>query len=265
IPHSPFEAPDSLVQKYVNKRPVSGHYHAIYAAMIEALDTSVGRVMAKIDKLGLIEKTLFIFYSDNGGLGGYIEQDIQGIPRIDPLDNGQGGKLEITHNMPLRGGKGQLYEGGIHVPLIVRWPGVVPAGSTTDESVISVDFFATFAELTGAEIPENQVLDGVNLLPLLRNPEAELDREALYWHFPGYLDTREPGSWRTTPVGAIRAGDWKLLQFFEDNTIELYHLTDDIGEHHDLSNERTDKAADLLGKLEAWRETLNAPMPKPTD
>jgi len=265
IPHSPFEAPESLVQKYVAKRPVAGHYHAIYAAMIEALDESVGRVMDKLDELGLTENTLFIFYSDNGGLGGYNDQGIQGIPRIDPLDNGQGGKLEITHNMPLRGGKGQLYDGGIRVPLIIRWPGVVPAGTSTDEPVISVDFFATFMELTGAKIPGDHILDGVNILPLLRNPEVELDREALYWHFPGYLDTRKPGSWRTAPVGAIRVGDWKLLQFFENNIIELYNITDDIGEHHDLSKERMDKTRELLEKLEAWREELNAPIPKPKD
>lgn len=265
IPHSPFEAPDTLVQKYLKKRPVAGHDHAIYAAMIEALDKSVGRVMHKLDELGLTQNTLFIFYSDNGGLGGYNDQGIQGVPRIGPLDNGQGGKLEITHNMPLRGGKGQLYEGGIRVPLIIRWPDVVPAGTSTDEPVISVDFFATFAELTGAKIPGDHLLDGVDLSPLLRNPEVQLEREALYWHFPGYLDTRAPNSWRTTPLGAIRFGDWKLLQFFEDNLIELYNLDDDIGEHHDLSKEYPDKVNELLGKLEGWREKMNAPMPKPKD
>lgn len=113
IPHSPFEAPVRLVQKYLNKRPVANHSHAIYAAMIEALDESVGRVMDKLDELALTDNTLFIFYSDNGGLGGYNDQGIPGIPQIGSLDNGYGGKLEVTHNMPLRGGKGQLYEGGI--------------------------------------------------------------------------------------------------------------------------------------------------------
>lgn len=263
IPHSPFEAPEAMVQKYLKKRPVAGHYHATYAGMIESLDESVGRVMDKLDELGLTDNTLFIFYSDNGGLGGYIDQGMEGLPRLDPLDDGFGGTIEITHNMPLRGGKGQLYEGGVRVPLIIRWPGEVPAGTSTSEPVISIDFYPTFVELVGAEVPIDHVLDGVNLLPLLRDPEANLDREALYWHFPGYLQTRQPGSWRTAPVGTIRAGDWKLLQFFEDNTIELYNLADDIGEHHDLSEVRTDKAQELIGKLEAWREKMNAPMPKP--
>lgn len=265
IPHSPFEAPEGLVQKYLKKRPVAGHYHATYAAMIESLDKSVGRMMDKLDELGLAENTIFIFYSDNGGLGGYIDQGIEGLPRLDPVDDGRGGGIEITHNAPLRGGKGQLYEGGIHVPLIVRWPGEVPAGTTTDEPVISLDFYTTFLELAGAEVPADHVLDGVNLLPLLEDPEASLNRKALYWHFPGYLQTNQPGSWRTTPVGAIRAGDWKLLQFFEDNTIELYNLADDIGEHHDLSKERPDKTQELLEKLKAWREQMNAPMPEPKE
>lgn len=265
VPHSPFEAPEILVQKYLEKRPVAGHYHATYAGMIESIDESVGKVMDKLDDLGLVENTLFIFYSDNGGMGGYIDQRIQGMPRLDPLDDGAKGTIEITHNAPLRGGKGQFYEGGIHVPLIMRWPNIISAGTKTDEPVISIDFYPTFVELSGADIPEDHELDGINLLPLLLDSEVSLNREALYWHFPGYLQTRQPGSWRTTPVGAIRAGDWKLLQFFEDNTIELYNLTNDIGEHYDLSEVRTDKTQELLGMLEAWREELNAPMPKPKD
>lgn len=265
IPHSPFEAPETVVKKYLIKRPVAGHYHAIYAAMIESLDRSVGRMMDKLDELGLTDNTVFIFYSDNGGLGGYIDQGIEGLPRLKPLDDGREGAIEITHNAPLRGGKGQFYEGGVRVPLIIRWPGEVPAGTKTNEPVISIDFYPTFVELAGGEVPDGHVLDGINLLPLLRDTEASLNREALYWHFPGYLQTRQPGSWRTTPVGSIRAGDWKLLQYFEDNNIELYNLADDIGEHYDLSEEHTDKTQELLGKLEAWREKMNASMPQPKE
>lgn len=137
-----------------------------------------------------------------------------------------------------------------------------PNCTPTRAALISGQYYP---ELTDAKIPGDHVLDGINLLPLLRNPEVQLEREALYWHFPGYLDTRAPNSWRTTPVGAIRFGDWKLLQFFEDNLIELYNLDDDIGEHHDLSKEYPDKVKELLGKIEGWREKMNAPIPKPKD
>ncbi|MDX1627932.1 MAG: sulfatase-like hydrolase/transferase [Fulvivirga sp.] len=261
IPHSPFEAPISLVEKYLKKRPVMGHYHAKYAAMIEALDNSVGKVMKKLDELGLTKDTMLIFTSDNGGMGGYIDQGIKGMPRLEPLE--EESRVEITHNAPLRGGKGQYYEGGIRVPLIIRWPGVIKAGTKTAEPVITIDFYPTLIELTGTKISNKQILDGVSLLPLLQNPEVSLSRDALYWHFPGYLQTRQPGSWRTTPVGVIRDGDWKLIQFFEENTIELYNLADDIGEHYNLADIYKDKSHELLKKLESWRRELDAPMPRP--
>lgn len=261
IVHSPFQAPDSLVQKYLNKRPVMGHYHATYAAMVESLDNSVGKIMKKLEEWDLAKNTIFVFYSDNGGLGGYIDQGMKGLPRLDPLDDGFGGTVEITHNAPLRGGKGQLYEGGIRVPLIIRWPSVIQAGTESDEPVISIDFYPTFLEVADGTIPTSHILDGESILPILRDSEAKLNREGLFWHFPGYLQTREEGSWRTTPVGAIRYGDWKLLQFFETEELELYNLVDDIGEQNNLVDINNVKTQELLRVMDNWRENLHAKLP----
>lgn len=259
--HSPFHAPDSLIQKYLKKRPVMGHYHATYAAMVESIDRSVGRVMAKLDELQLAKNTIFVFYSDNGGLGGYIDQGMEGLPRLNSLDDVFGGTVEITHNAPLRGGKGQLYEGGIRVPLIIRWPSVIEPGAETREPVISMDFYPTFLEIVDGKVPESHVLDGVSILPILKNKEATLNRNALFWHFPGYLQTRKEGSWRTTPVGVVRSGDWKLLQFFESEHLELYNVAEDIGEQNNLSTLNSHKTAELLKMLGEWRETMNASIP----
>ena len=261
VVHSPFQAPDSLVKKYLSKRPVMGHYHATYAAMVESLDLSVGRIMQKLDSLGLTENTCFIFYSDNGGLGGYIDQGMEGLPKLDPLDDGFGGTVEITHNAPLRGGKGQLYEGGVRVPLIIRWPSKIAPGRKSDEPVISIDFYPTLLELAQKNLPADLILDGVSIVPLFNDPEIKLERESLFWHFPGYLQSRKEGSWRTTPVGSIRSGDWKLLQFFEDNRLELYNLKEDIGEQNDLSKTHVAQRIDLLEKLESWRVAINAEIP----
>ena len=261
IVHSPFQAPDSLVQKYMRKRPVMGHYHATYAAMVESLDHSVGRIMEKLDELKLSENTIVVFYSDNGGLGGYIDQGMEGLPRLDPLNNGFGGTVEITHNAPLRGGKGQLYEGGIRVPLIIRWPDIVEPGTVSQVPVIGIDFYPTFLEITSGKVPDSHILDGVSLLPVLKDANGSLDRNDLFWHFPGYLQSRQEGSWRTTPVGVIRSGDWKLLQFFETGKLELFNVVNDIGEHQDLSVEHPSKTQELLQKMEDWRHELKAEIP----
>jgi len=169
----------------------------------------------------------------------------------------------VTDNAPLRGGKGMLYEGGIRVPYIFLWPGTIPAGASCAEPITSVDLFPTLLELAGAEAPEGYPLDGVSYSRLLTGGGAgTLDREAIYWHFPGYLGAGR-GSWRTTPAGAIRAGDWKLLEFFEDGRLELYNLRDDMGEAADLSGEMPDRVADLHARLRAWRQAIHAPMPTP--
>ena len=227
--HSPHQAKPELIEKYRGKAPVGGHKNPVYAAMIESVDQSVGRVLAKLDELKLAEKTIVIFSSDNGGVG------------------------TITDNAPLRGAKGMLYEGGVRVPFIVRWPGVVKPGTTSGEAAVHVDLYPTFCEIAGAKRPEKQVLDGVSLLPLFKDASAKLGREAIYYHFPGYLEGGGPGQWRTTPVGTIRAGDWKLLEFFEDGRVELYNLKDDLSEKKDLAAVLPEKARELREKLAAWR------------
>jgi arylsulfatase A-like enzyme len=163
----------------------------------------------------------------------------------------------------LRGGKGTLYEGGIRVPFIVRWPGVVPAGTRSDVPAAHIDVYPTFADIAGATLRAGTVLDGVSLLEILKNPRAPLNREALYWHFPGYLESYvHPSGWRTAPVGAIHAGDFKLLEFFETGRIELYNVRDDSGERRNLVDRQPEKAKELQGKLAAWRTAIGAHMPR---
>ena len=246
--HVPHEAKKDLIAKYQKKQPVGGHKDPVYAAMIDSVDQSVGRIVAKLDELKLTDRTIVIFASDNGGVGGYEREGIKA--------------RDHTDNAPLRGGKGMLYEGGVRVPFIVRWPGVVKPGTTCDTPTIHVDFFPTCLELAGAKPPAQQELDGVSLVPLFKDATAKLPREAIYVHFPGYLEGGGAGSWRTTPVGTIRAGDWKLLEFFEDGRLELYNLKDDLGEKTNLAAKMPEKANELQAKLAAWRKQLDAPMPK---
>ncbi|HEU5119302.1 MAG TPA: sulfatase [Isosphaeraceae bacterium] len=246
--HSPFEAKKDEIAKFQGQPPAGGHHDPTYAAMIASLDQSVGRVLETLDNLGLADNTVVIFSSDNGGVGGY---KALGLPR-----NG------ITDNAPLRGGKGMLYEGGIRVPFIARWPGHIPSGTTCDEPILSVDLYPTLVDLAGGSMPKNQAADGQSLVPCLTTAgECDLPRDALYWHFPGFLGQGK-NHWRTTPAGAIRQGDYKLIEFFEDGHTELYNLRDDIGEQHDLSSKMPEKARDLHQKLVSWRESINAPMPR---
>jgi arylsulfatase A-like enzyme len=247
--HTPMQAPDDRVAHYAEKTPVRGHNNPTYAAMIESVDRGVGRVMQTLRDLGLRENTIVIFYSDNGGLGGYQSIGLE--------NNG------ITDNAPLKGGKGSFYEGGIRVPLIVRWPGVVRPGTTTDEPVIGTDFYPTLLEAVGAAPPDGYPLSGTSFLPVLKDAGAKLAREALHWHFPGYLQAYGPGLWRTSPVSVIRSGDWKLLKFYEGPRVELYNLAEDLGETVDLSGQRPEKREELLGRLNEWLRAHDAPMPSP--
>jgi arylsulfatase A-like enzyme len=247
--HAPREAKKELVEKFKGKAAAGGHRDPTYAAMLASLDESVGRVLAALDEEKLGGRTLVIFSSDNGGVGGYAREGIKKA-------NG------VTDNAPLRGSKGMLYEGGIRVPYIFRWPGKVPPGSVRGEPINSVDLYPTLLEVAGARAPERQPLDGVSYLGLLTGGKAPLKREALYWHFPGYLGAGA-GGWRTTPVGAIRAGDWKLLEFFEDGRLELYNLRKDEGEKHNLAPKMPGKVKELHARLVAWRKEVNAPMPRP--
>ena len=230
-PHMPATTRPDLQAKYEAKSPGQNHGNAQYAGLVEHLDASVGQVMAKLDELGLTDSTLVVFTSDNGG------------------------KLELTSNAPLRGGKIQLYEGGIRVPAIVHLPGVIEAGSINRTPITTPDFFPTFLEMVGVAGSSPEVLDGESLVPLLTQT-GKLQRDAIYWHYPHYT----PRYGR--PTGAIRQGDWKLLEFFEDDRVELYNLARDLDETDDLAWVEADKAIELHRMLTAWRSEVAAQMPR---
>ena len=243
--HSPYQAKEELIAKFKNKPGVGGHNDPVYAAMIASVDESVGRVLNTLDELGLSKNTLVVFTSDNGGVGGYEREGIS-------KRNG-----DTTDNAPLRGGKGMLYEGGVRVPYIFRWTGTVKPGSVTDRPINSVDLYPTLLELAGAAKP-SQPLDGESYVPILKG--GSKPRGPLFWHFPGYLGQGED-QWRTTPVGTIRDGDWKLMEFFEDGRVELYNLRKDLGETDNLAASNPEKVAQLREKLADWRESVGAEMP----
>lgn len=235
-PHTPIEGKPELVEAFRQRlRPGLRHRNPDYAAMIQTLDENVGRVLDRLARRGLADRTLVIFTSDNGGqIGSY---------------RGQG----VTDNTPLRSGKGSLYEGGIRVPLLVRWPGLTTPGSICDVPVICMDLFRTIAEITG--VPGETGLDGLSLVPWLRNPEARPTRDALHFHYPHYYST-------TTPVSAVRAGDWKLLEYYEDGRTELFNLRDDPGEQHNRASEEAERATALRRELAAWRQAVGAQLPE---
>jgi arylsulfatase A-like enzyme len=247
--HAPHEAKPDLVKRFRDKPSAGGHHDPVYAAMIASVDESVGRVLQVLDDLKLSDRTLVVFTSDNGGVGGYARAGIQ-------KNNG------VTDNAPLRGGKGMLYEGGVRVPYIFRWTGTISPGATCTRPNNSVDLYPTLLELTGAKPPEDAPLDGTSYAPLVSGARTMPERGPLFWHFPGYLGAAQD-NWRTTPAGSIREGDWKLLEFFETGKRELYNLRDDPGEAIDLSRSMPDQVEVLHAKLLAWRKSLSAPMPAP--
>jgi len=240
--HIPLTAKADFIAKYQKTvQPGQHHTNAVYAAMIQSVDESAGRLMSKLKQLKLTENTVIIFTSDNGG-----------------LSVKEGPNTPATSNSPLREGKGHLYEGGIRVPLIVRWPGVIkPGGSACDVPVCSTDFFPTILEIAG--IKSAQPVDGVSLVPLLKQT-GDFKRDALYWHYPHYAP--QGGK----PGGIIRQGDYKLIEFYEDGHLELYDLRQDIGEKNNLADKMPDKALQLEMKLDAWRRETKAQMmnPNPT-
>jgi arylsulfatase A-like enzyme len=207
-----------------------------YASMLYAMDELAGRVFAKLDDLKLSDNTVVVFTSDNGGLS-----TAEGSP---------------TSNLPLRAGKGWNYEGGLRVPLIVRLPGRVAAGTTCDVPVISNDLYPTFLAWAGLPAPAEQRPDGVSLVPLLER-KGTLAERPLFWHYPHY--SNQGGR----PGGAVRLGNWKLLEFFEDNHVELYDLAADSGENTDLAKAQPAQAEQLQKQLAAWRRSVDAQMPTP--
>ena len=251
--HTPLQARPALIEKYREKAKRLGltdrfveepqYYvsakgtrqvravqnHAIYAAMVEEMDTAAGRILAKLDELGLAENTLVVFTSDNGGLS-----TAEGAP---------------TSNLPLRGGKGWVYEGGIREPWIIRMPGAAHPGATSAVPIISTDIFPTALAAAGVPVPPGLLIDGKNLLPLLRDGPPP-DRDALFWHYPHY------GNQGGFPGGAVRMGDWKLIENYENGSVALYNLHDDIGERHDLASAETARVKTMRDRLHAWyRET----------
>ncbi len=237
--HTPLKAKSELIAKYQALKPTTEQTNAVYAAMIESMDESVGRIVRKLDALKLSERTIVIFTSDNGGLAVR-----------------EGPTTPSTSNAPLREGKGYLYEGGIRVPLIVRWPGVVRAGSVCATPVSSIDFQPTLLAMAKLKPAAGQVIDGVNLMPVLQEA-GELKREALYWHYPHYANQG------AKPGGAIRQGDFKLIEFYEDGHLELYNLKDDLGERTNLAEKLPQQAMRMEQKLDAWRRAMKAQMMLP--
>jgi len=231
--HWPMEAPQPLLEKY-KSRTGPGLNDTRYGAMIEAMDRSFGRLLAKLDELKLRENTLVIFTSDNGGFSG------------------------VADNRPLRAGKGYLYEGGIRVPLMVRWPGVIEPGRETDEPVISMDFAPTLLEVAGVPGRQRVASDGTSLLGLFQG-EDQLHRDAIYFHYPNY-------AWHgdNRLGGAIRRGDYKLIRNYDDQSVELYNLVEDLGEKTDLASEQAGLARSMDRQLGRWLEKTGAAMPHPT-
>ncbi len=257
--HTPTEAKEPDIRYFERKlRPEMRHRNPVFAAMLKSLDANVARLLDALRARGLAENTVVIFTSDNGGFLG-------------------GPNRFITTNEPLRSGKGSLYEGGVRVPLIVRWPGVTPAGAVCDVPVASMDLPLTIREIVGLldarangtdlkskEPPttaarfNDPAIDGLSFAPLLKKPTATLERDTLYWHYPHYYST-------STPCSSIRKGDWKLIEFFEDNHVELYNLHDDPSEKTNLADKMREKAAELRQALAAWRTAVKAQMPTVND
>lgn len=245
--HIPIQAKADKIAKYEAKLkahpPKPGaQNNPIYAAMIESVDDSVGRILDTLRKTGVADNTVVVFFSDNGGLS---------VP--------EGPHTPATTNAPLRDGKGYLHEGGIREPMIVSWPAVIPAGSVCDAPVCSVDFLPTFCAIAGAK-PESagaHDIDGVDISRLFHDPRANLSREALYWHYPHF--SNQGGR----PGGAVRQGDWKLIENYEFGDLELYNLAQDISETTNAAKAEPERAQRMLELLRNWRKSVGAVMPPP--
>jgi arylsulfatase A-like enzyme len=235
--HIPLRARPEIIARYKAGGPAGTQNNPTYAAMIESMDESVGRIVAKLDGLKLSDRTAVLFTSDNGGLSVL-----------------EGPNTPSTVNSPFREGKGYLYEGGTRVPLLVKWPGVTKAGTVSGTPACSIDFFPTILDLCG--VKDDTKVDGVSLRPVLRG-EGDLAPRALYWHYPHYCNQG------ARPGGSVREGDYKLIEFFEDGRRELYNVKKDVGETHNLIEEKPEKAKELADKLAGWRKEVGARMMRP--
>jgi len=229
--HTPIQAKAGVTARYEAK-PKTAQKNAKYAAMVESVDDCAGRIMGALSKNGIADRTVIIFTSDNGGL------------------------LGPTNNAPLRSGKGYAYEGGIRVPLIIKWPGVVKPGTTSKEPVTSVDYLPTIAEAAGISLPKDREIDGLSLVTHLRSNAGEsLKRDAIYWHFPHYRHA--PG-----PYSIIRKGPWKLIKFYEGKR-ELFNLADDLAEKKNLADKMPEQVKSLDTQLMEHLKSIGAKIPKP--
>ena len=239
--HTPLMGKQKLIDKYKSKGGSNGQDHPVYASMVENVDFNVGRILESLKSLGLEENTMIVFTSDNGGI------------------------RSISTQEPLRAGKGSYYEGGTRVPYIFKWPGVIKPGTTNNTPIVNLDFFPTFMKILNINLP-NKTLDGQNILPLLAG--EKIKNRPLYWHFPIYLgaydqkndDGRDP-IFRTRPGSTMVFENWKLHHYFEDDALELYDLSNDLGERNNLAKINPKKAEDLYKMLDEWRNQLNAPIP----
>ena len=228
------EAPEAFVRKWAD-RPKVGYNHKVYPAMLETMDLAIARVLTELQKLKIEEETFVVFTSDNGPFGG------------------------VGDARPLRADKGHLYEGGIRVPLIVRWPGRVAAGGVSEEPVILTDFYPTLLEVAGLKPRKEYPGDGESLLPLLTGKGA-MKRDAIFWHYPNFAFHRD-----NRLGSAVRMGDYKLLEFFEDDAVELYNLREDLGEQKNLARQDPDRAGRMRERLHRWRKENGAKMPRPRE
>lgn len=241
--HTPLQGKQHLIDKYKAKINDDNRFNAKYGAMVESMDENVGKLLNTLKELKINENTMVVFLSDNGGLA------------------------YVSSQFPLRAGKGSYYEGGIRVPCVIKWPeGINKKSVSKIELPISgLDIFPTINDLINNKANYN--LDGISLLPLLKEKKTHLERN-LYWHFPIYLQSVNPKKeqardslFRTRPGSVIRKGNWKLHEYFENNELELYNLETDIQELHNLTKQNPEKTQELLLELQQWRKKNNAPIP----
>jgi arylsulfatase A-like enzyme len=212
-----------------------GKYNPYYATMVESMDDGVGRIMESLKKQGLLNNTLVIFASDNGGVG---------LPELGPIP---------TQNDSLRKWKGHVYEGGIRIPTIMFWEGKIIPKQVNDNYFMNTDYTATILDLLGQKAPD--LTDGVSVWPMINKPNSKDQSRPLFWHYPHF--SNQLGR----PAGAVRLGDWKLVDNFESSQLELYNLKDDVGERHDLAKDFPVKRDELHGLLKEWRQKVQANMP----